>query len=41
MMLMAESDSGLEGSHEPLELMVNSHGKLVELGSGSYGKVTA
>ncbi|BDA51317.1 probable serine/threonine-protein kinase DDB_G0281745 at C-terminar half [Coccomyxa sp. Obi] len=39
MMLLADSDSGLGNSQESLELMADSQGKPVELGSGTYGKV--
>ncbi|BDA51310.1 probable serine/threonine-protein kinase DDB_G0281745 at C-terminar half [Coccomyxa sp. Obi] len=39
MMLLADSDFGLENTQELLELMVDSHGNPVELGSGSFAKV--
>lgn len=39
MMLLADSDSGVGTAEEKMELMVDSHGNPVELGSGSFGKV--
>lgn len=41
MMLLADSsDSGHKDVQEMVDLMIDSHGVPIELGSGSYGKVT-